>query len=119
MKPKTKQEAQRLINELQSVIDELPDEGRGVSEGWSVSTGEFMRRSMYDRFTDFCIAEVRSNGLRICTDATDALDGIAHDSKGRIKVVGYVNAEELKEEFYHMGAIPNGAITNLIDELTG
>lgn len=56
------------------------------------------------------------------------LDGIAHDSKGRIKVVGYVNAEELRERlmkrtlvnaapYYTM--VTTDDVHAIIDELAG
>jgi len=122
MKPKTKQEAQRLINELRSVIDELPDEGRSVDEGWWIAGGSVTR---YEKsgIEAYEIAFVNAEGLAIAEYAGDALDGIAHDDKGRIKVVGYVNAEELKESLVDpkdpCAAISVGTVITLIDRLTG
>lgn len=125
MKPKTKQEAQRLINELRSVIDELPDEGRCVVDGWMASSSGYLRRTTTSGFQAYCrIATVEPRGLVLSTHAQLALDGIAHDSKGRIKVVGYVNAEELKERLPDALSSRTSHISlvylrELIDELTG
>lgn len=130
-KPKTKQEAQRLIKELQEVIDDLPDEGRAVGAGFKLANAGPSITLWRDNAPELAhspggapIVLVNRDGLKIVEGATHALDGIAHDEKGRIKVVGYVNAEDLKIEINKEPNMPFVSpsarrIGQIIDKLKG
>jgi hypothetical protein len=65
---------------------------------------------------ELSVACIGSDGISMVTHARPVLDGIAHDDKGRIKVVGYVNAEELKER---LDCADSAWVHKIIDELTG
>lgn len=127
MTPKTKQEALRLIEALKAKIDELPDKARPVTEGWKTTVHDGAAHLM--RYTSntqshgsYPVAGIRENGLEIRPHASHILDGIAHDDKGRIKVVGYVCAEDLKERFkkHHKGMFfSRDHVIRAIDKLAG
>lgn len=120
MTPKTKQEALRLIDELKAKIDELPDEGRPVTEGWEIIAPGVLCRADQGGL-HYTVATAKRNGLFLSRLAHPALDGIDHDDKGRIKVVGYVNAEELEEGLKASGfyRISSPSLFKVIDELEG
>lgn len=134
MTPKTKQDVDREIERLRKLRHELPDAVRPVTQGWMFvpsmlyDTAPSKEHSKLQRInrevptTLYLIATIDGSGIELQPRCESALDGIAHDSKGRIKVVGYVPVDLLKERIEavrpHREAL-HGMLWDIIDELAG
>lgn len=126
-----KQEAIRRLDALEAEAKKLREiinapEARPIAEGWEITrlkTALDFSRS--DKGGQWIIARVDKHGLTPIAGAGKSLDGIAHDPEGRIKVVGYVNAEDLKKRL--RGSSIDDAynawnfeqLSKIIDELKG
>jgi len=115
------QEFIALIQEAKRLREQA--KGRPLAEGWKMRNYgalTFTRPEQNGEY-DVDVFEVVTSGLRILHTAAPALDGIAHDDKGRIKVVGYCNAEDIRllmeESGYDM--VGNSRLFEIIDELVG
>lgn len=90
----THQEIDAEIKRLQDLKETLPIE-RSPNLGWADNRYELAR---FDRRGELLqsVCYANADGLNIVDDALPALDGIKHDHAGCIRVVGYVNVQELK-----------------------
>ena len=116
---KTKSEIDREIDRLITLRETLPEATRKVTEGWLFRGGLLKRWNASNDY--ICsVTNITERGLRICTHGKCGLDGIAHDDSGRIKVIGYVNVEDLEKELASCLAPANlQAAIKVINKLKG
>jgi len=125
----TREEKLRRADELEAEAKRLREEAKrrcsatGWSFGWSLHYGMesvWMDRLSRNMVSQRKIISINDAGVKVRPGAEGHLDGIAHDDKGRIKVVGYVNAEDLKARFpVDLAQYSGNLVRTIIDELAG